>query len=142
MGLTRKQCQMLGIGHLYPGRLTGQGKRRGAAHVRGVMNRTEGRFAAILEMQRLFGEIRGWSFEPETLILGPRFTFTPDFKVEELDGTLTWYDVKGRHVWEDATIKIKAAALLLPQYRFAQARWVNNSEWKYRFFASGKEGTP
>jgi Holliday junction resolvase RusA-like endonuclease len=28
MGLTRKQCQMLGIGHLYPGRLTGKGKRR------------------------------------------------------------------------------------------------------------------
>ena len=141
MGLTRKQCEMLGIGHLYPSRPSKGGKRRGAAHVRGVMNRTEGRFAAILEMQRLFGEIKGWSFEPETLVLGPKLTFTPDFKVEELDGSLTWYDVKGKHVWEDSVVKAKAAAVIFPQYRFAQVRW-NGSEWKSRFFSSGKGDTP
>jgi hypothetical protein len=113
-------------------------KRRRAAHVPGVMNKTESRFAELLEARRLLGEIKGWAFEAETLPLGPEMTFCPDFRVEELDGSISFVDVKGAHVWEDSVIKGKTAATLYPQYAFYQAKWVKG-DWKIRRFKSGAE---
>jgi hypothetical protein len=87
------------------------------------MNLTERRYAEGLEARRLFGEIREWFFEPDTLPLGPEMTFKPDFRVEHLNNTVEYVDVKGRHMWEDATVKIKAAAVLYPEFLFVQAKW-------------------
>lgn len=139
MGLTRKQCEALGLGRFFPSPKAAS-KRKQAAHVRGVMNRTENRYAAALEAQRLTGEIRAWAFEVDTLVLAPGMTLTPDFRVEPVDpaARLIYVDVKGRHVWEDATVKIKAAAVMYPQHRFQQARW-DGWNWKLREFPSGVE---
>jgi hypothetical protein len=108
---------------------------RKAAHERFVMNRTEGLYAAELDRREAAGEIRGWEFERVTFRLGPEMTFTPDFSVEGLDGLFTFVDVKGKHTFEDSTIKVKAAAVLFPQHGFAQARLVAGA-WKERFFKS------
>jgi hypothetical protein len=103
------------------------------------MNRTESRFAEGLEARRLCGEIKVWAFEPEVLALGPEMSFCPDFRVVELDGSVSWYDVKRLRGWshEDATIKIKMAAVLYPDDAFYQARW-DGKTWKIRRFKSGR----
>lgn len=138
MGLTKKQCEALGIGNLFPKpKATAKGKRK-PSHVRGQMNRTEARYAEILEAQRLLGEIKSWTFEEDTLAIGPEMKFTPDFRVELLSGDISYIDVKGAYIYEDATCKIKAAAALYPQYRFSQAKWTGRS-WKIREFRSGRE---
>lgn len=97
------------------------------------MNRTENRYAEELEARRLLGEIRAWAFEVDTLRLGPEMTYTPDFRVEELDGSITYDDVKGRHTWEDSTVKAKTAAVLYPRHRFRQVRW-DGQGWQMRTF--------
>jgi RNA polymerase primary sigma factor len=136
MGLSKKQCEALGIGKLFPAPEPKAGRRR-AAHPRGVMNRTEDRYAEALEAQRLLGEIKAWSFEPDTLRLAPDMTYTPDFRVEPIDNSqLIYVDIKGKHIWEDATVKIKAAAVLYPQHRFQQVRW-DGWKWTVREFPAG-----
>ena len=107
--------------------------KRRPAHTRFVMNWTEERFAQVLEGRRLCKEIKSWEFERYTFRLGPEMTFTPDFAVQENDGWLTLIDVKGRHKWEDATIKIKAAALHYPFHRWQQAV-LKSGEWHIRTF--------
>lgn len=128
MGLTRAQARKLGI----PWPPDAKGR---PAHVPGQMNKLESRFALLLEARQWAGEIRGWWFEAETFALGPEMTFTPDFRVELLDGSFEFVDVKGAHTWEDSTIKIKAAAVLYPQHRFYQARW-KCGVWRTRMFRS------
>jgi hypothetical protein len=125
MGLTRAQAKKLGLS--WPCGAKGR-----PAHTPGQMNRLESRFACILEARRLTGEIRAWHFERDTLALGPEMTFQPDFVVEMPDGTLEYYDVKG-FVRDDATVKIKAAAVLYPQHRFYQAKW-RGGLWRTRLF--------
>jgi hypothetical protein len=53
-----------------------------------------------------------------------------------LDGRYTFVDVKGRFVWEDATVKIKAAAVLFPQHKFQQVKKAG-SAWVVREFPAG-----
>lgn len=132
MGLTRREAERLGIVHLYPQ------ARRQRSHTPSVPNLTERRFSEYLEVLRLAGEIRSYAFEPEVLPLGPEQSFLPDYRVDENDGSITWYDCKGKHIWCDSTVKIKAAAVMYPQYRFAQAKWLGKGRgWKIRFFRSG-----
>jgi hypothetical protein len=128
MGLTRRQAEQLGLGDLYP-RRSGR-----PARTPGVPNLTERRFAEHLEIRKLAGEIRSFAYEPEVLRLGPEMTLLMDYRIVELDYTYTYIDVKGRYVWEDSVIKIKAAAVMYPQHRFMQAKWTRNSGWKFRIF--------
>lgn len=110
--------------------------KRKAAHTRFTMNWTEERFARVLEGRRLCKEIKGWSFETYTFRLGPEMTFTPDFAVEENDGWMSFYDTKNaKHKWEDATIKIKTAAILYPYHHWNQAT-LRSGEWHIRTFRS------
>jgi hypothetical protein len=123
MRLTRKQAESLGLGDLFPsGKSGGRG---GPAHVRFAMNRTEARYAGHLEARRLAGEIGGWEFERDTLILSPDMTLTPDFRVELDDGWVEFHEVKRLHGWthEDSIVKTKAAAAIFPFHRFYLARW-------------------
>jgi hypothetical protein len=126
MGLSRKECERLGIAHLFPEKGSKGGG--GPAHTRFVMNLTESRFAEHLEGRRLAGEIRGWAFEEDTLVLAPDMTLTPDFRVDQLDGWSDYFDVKrskrdGGHTWEDSVVKSKAAAAIFPFHRFYLATW-------------------
>jgi hypothetical protein len=131
MNLTRADCERLGLDF---DKLYGGAKPTRASEVeagpprwpgeRGMMNKTEARFANNLEARRLAGEITAWEFEGDTLRLSPDMTYTPDFRVEHGVGQVDYYDVKGRHTWEDSIIKGKAAAVIFPQHRFFLATYV------------------
>jgi hypothetical protein len=132
MGFNRREVEQLGLSHLLPP--TRKPSKR--LHERFRMNKTESNYAETLEAARLLGEIRGWEFEKSTFVLAPTMTFTPDFRIEALDRRYTFVDVKGAHTWEDATVKIKAAAVLFPWHRWQQVRWIS-SMWKVREFPTG-----
>jgi hypothetical protein len=133
MGLSRKDCERMGLNFdtLYakalpvrvPDVVADKAKSK-AARGRGVMNYTEARFANHLEFQRIVGQITAWEFEADTLRLAPDMTYTPDFKVFDGDKPIRYYDVKGRHTWEDSIIKGKAAAVIFPQHEFYLAIYV------------------
>lgn len=95
--------------------------RANVRHQAGVMNRTEERYAELLQARKAAGEIADWWFEAVTLRLANRTGFTPDFMVQLPNGTLELHEVKG--FWrEDARVKIKVAAALFP-FRFVAVRW-------------------
>ena len=111
---------------------------------RGDMNATESKFAELLEVRRLTGEIAGWWFEPMAFRLADRTTYTPDFMVLLNDGTLELIDTKvywhgkggkkGRAGWEeDARVKVKIAAEMYPLFTFKGAV-LKDGAWIYEEF--------
>lgn len=94
------------------------------------MNKTETKHATTLEAGRLAGQILGWRFEPMKLRLGNSWTtsYTPDFAVFKIDGTIELQDVKGGAGWtDDARVKIKVAARLYPEFVFVGITYKRNS---------------
>ncbi len=83
----------------------------------GVMNGTESKYAAELEMLQRSGQIEWWAFEPIKLKLADRTFYTPDFCMMQSDGTIVFVEVKG-HWEDDARVKIKVAAKIFPMFRF------------------------
>lgn len=87
------------------------GARYGRRHTPGEMNKTEERYAAILQLRKHAGEIIDWHFEGHTFKLAADLRYTPDFGVLHVDGTYELIDVKGSGPIDDKSIvKIKAAA--------------------------------
>ena len=98
--MAEKMCNKPGVGHRY-------GKR----HIPGVMNKTEERYAEILQGRKLIGEVIEWHFEATTFKLADGLRYTPDFSVFLADGTVEYIDSKGTGPIDDKSIaKIKMAA--------------------------------
>ena len=97
----------------------------------GQMNKTEQRYADHLFARLAAKEIAWFKFEPMTLKLAEKTTYTPDFMVMQNDGRLEIHEVKG--FWlDDARVKIKMAAELFPfQFIGVQA---DGASWKYENF--------
>ena len=80
------------------------------------MNRLETAYAGQLALRQRAGEVCWWAFEPITLRLAPRTSYTPDFLVLLADGTIECVEVKA--LWsdgrvgyrDDARVKLKLAA--------------------------------
>jgi len=79
----------------------------------GQMNQTEKAYAALLEQERLFGNVAWFKFEGIKLRLADNTFYTPDFAVMLADGSMQLHEVKGRWM-DDARAKIKIAADLYP----------------------------
>lgn len=67
-----------------------------------VRSSWEANYARYLQWLQSMGKIAGWDYEPKTFVFekisrGTR-TYTPDFRVDNLDGTHEWHEVKG---WMD-----------------------------------------
>ena len=91
-------------------------------HKPGEMNKTEARFAELLELRKRAGEIEAWYFEPLKLRLAKGCFYTPDFLVIEATGRITFYEVKG--YWrDDAKVKYKTAAEKFKCFTFHSAMW-------------------
>ena len=87
----------------------------------GEMNKTEKEFADYLQKQLDEHKIFSFAFEPVTLKLAKDLRYTPDFFCHELDGTITFYEVKG--FWrDDALAKIKMASEKFPMFRFISVK--------------------
>lgn len=83
----------------------------------GELNKTEKAYEAHLQRMVLAGVIVWYRFEPLRMVLAARTTYTPDFLVQLADGHLEVHEVKG--FWtDDARVKIKVAAQMLPVFRF------------------------
>jgi hypothetical protein len=110
-------------------RPTGRASASNEPHAK--MNKTESAYAAHLETLRRVGEIVKWDFEPEKLRLADATFYTPDFRIQWPDGSISFDEVKG-HWEDDARVKIKVAARLHP-YQFRAVQRDGNG-WKYENF--------
>ena len=92
------------------------------------MNRTESKYAELLEAKRLAGEILYWEFERIKIRLGQSCYYTPDFLVIDAQGRIEFHEVKG--FWrDDARVKSKVAAEAVPwagwfAYQLKGGQWV------------------
>lgn len=75
-----------------------------------TMTRPEKLMMQRLASQKRTGVILNYAYEPIKLELGKRCTYTPDFIVDEIDGTKTIIETKGAYIREDSIIKLKWAA--------------------------------
>lgn len=123
------------------------------------MNKTEARYASLLEGLRMAGEIVDYSFEILALVLGPRCTYRPDFAVwpkgkvlpygmtalsqlyglvlppslHVLEG-LEIHETKGGYAREDSLVKIKSASQQFPWFRFNLCRY-QKGNWEIKTIA-------
>lgn len=94
--------------------------RAATATATGKMNRTEARFARLLDAMHAAGTIRAWAFEAEKFRLADRTWWTPDFRVTLPDGRNAFVEVKARTRggsvrWtDDGAVKAKTAPELHP----------------------------
>lgn len=95
------------------------------AHVKreeGKMNKTEAQYElSVLIPLKAAGIVAEWRFEGITLRLADKTTYTPDFLVVLVDGSIELHEVKGS--WkaanqDDSRVKIKVAPVLFPWFRF------------------------
>jgi hypothetical protein len=89
-----------------------QGQRAPAVAIplKDKLNKTERRYADILQARWDRGEIQEYLTQEITLKIGEDCRYTPDFCVIELGGTITFIEIKGGFVREDAIVKFRAAA--------------------------------
>lgn len=82
----------------------------------GELNKTETRFAQLLELERHAGKVRWWKFEGIKLMLAKNTSITVDFAVLPDSNVLTMIDVKGAKALftDDARAKMKVAAETYP----------------------------
>lgn len=97
------------------------------------MTKTEQAYARQLEIEKRAGLILDYAFHPESLRLGERCRFEPDFRVILPDFTVEFREVKGRKgesfwVEEDALIKLRVAAKLHP-YRLCVVWPLKGGGW-------------
>ena len=112
-------------------RFTGLSKGRTAK--RGMMNKTETRYAADLEIMKANGTIINYWFEPFSLRLshaasGQPARYTPDFLLLYPDGRTVVVDVKGGMVDNAAIVRAKCAAELFSLWEFWIVQW-KDKKW-------------
>jgi hypothetical protein len=77
------------------------------------MNKTEKARAIELEALKRSGQIVGWWYEAVTFKLADDCRYTPDFLIQESDGSLRLEETKG--FWrDDAKVKTKVYASRFP----------------------------
>lgn len=95
------------------------------------MNKTEAKYADLLERRKRNGEIIDYKFEPFRLILADNTTYCPDFLVV-LEDRFEIHEVKG--FWrDDARVKIKVASRQFPWFLFIAVQY-KQKQWKYELF--------
>jgi hypothetical protein len=97
------------------------------------MNKTEARYARMLDAQRAAGLIRSWAFEAVKLRLAERTFYTPDFFVVGNAAGVEFHEIKG-HWEDDARVKIKVAAQLFPMFAFLALRPIKGGGWSREEF--------
>lgn len=102
------------------------------------MNKTEIRYAAVLEGLKRAGQILWYRFEGMKLRLADNTFYTPDFAVMRDDNVIECHEVKG--FWmDDARVKIKVAAEMYPFRFYAVKERAKKSGGGYEYEAFGGE---
>jgi hypothetical protein len=95
------------------------------------LNKTEERYLTLLKRQE--GIILTQAIRVK--IGAVRCWYLPDFAVIRPDGGITFHEVKGAKVWDDARVKFQAAVTLYPQFEWVWAQWKNN-QWDISRYAN------
>lgn len=85
------------------------------------MNGIESRFSEYLNARLRRGEIAGFGYEQMMLRFGcadAPLSYSPDFTVRELSGSLTQIEIKGAYCWKADLVRWKAAKASFPWFRF------------------------
>lgn len=92
-------------------------------------NKTERRFELeYLKAWLIEGKIdRYGSHESIQIEIANGARFRPDWPTWK-DGRLTFYEVKGKKIWDDAKDRLKIAARSYPEFKFYVCQW-NGCEW-------------
>ena len=109
---------------------------------KGVMNKTEAKFATRLQLLKAAGEILGYHYEALKFVVVPGLSskriavhYTPDFVVQRADFELELIDVKAGAGWEDdARVKIKAAAERFPEFHWVGYTLTKKGDWEREEF--------
>ena len=97
----------------------------------GKMNKTEIAYSKYLEVQKQFGDVAWYEFEPMNLRIADKCFYAVDFIIMLKNGQIECHEVKG--YWtDDALVKIKAAATKFP-FRFISVKLVKG-QWEIREF--------
>jgi hypothetical protein len=80
------------------------------------MNKTEARYAELLESRKIAGEIIWYLYEGWTFKMADDTRYTPDFAVLLSNNEIECHEVKGAKVIfrDDAKVKLKVAARMFP----------------------------
>jgi hypothetical protein len=110
----RNAGHMRGGFHAYSRAHAGRREDLGGLYVR---SRWEANYARVLNVLLARGAIREWQYEAKTFLFekvnrGTR-SYTPDFRVEQPDGSIEWHEVKG---WMDdkSRVRLDLMAKLYP----------------------------
>lgn len=107
-------------------------------HKRGKMNKTEERYAALLDARVLAGGVDRYWFEPGSWRVreGARAChYTPDFMVQLADHSIEMVDVKGAPAQDDALVKAKVCAAEYPLFLWVWESWKGTRKgWERREF--------
>ena len=91
------------------------------------MNKTEARYARLLDVELKEGEALSWEFEKVKLKLAEKDFYTPDFFVVR-PHLFEFIEIKGGYIREDATEKFKFAREMYPWFRFVMMQY-NKGKW-------------
>lgn len=94
----------------------------------GEMNKTEQRYAGVLDLRKMAGEVIAYWFDALKLRIGDNCFFETDFLVLLSSGELEVHEVKGGYITDDGLVKFKSAQMIYP-FRFRMMQWVEG-EWR------------
>lgn len=100
---------------------------------RNAMNKTERRWAQVLDGYMAVGMVKEYHYERFKLKIGKRCWYTPDFLVV-FENRIEIHEVKG--FWrDDARVKVKACRDLYPFYRWIAISWNSKGKkWEHEIF--------
>jgi hypothetical protein len=99
-------------------------------------NKTEEKYAQLLELKKRSGEIVDYQYESIKLVLADRTTYLPDFFVT-YPTHFEVHEVKG--FWRNsARVKIKTAAAQFPHFKFIAIQ-LKKGNWLIESFPPHKE---
>jgi hypothetical protein len=105
-------------------------------------SRVEKQFAEFGAERVRNGPLQRCDYEPVTLRIGERCTFTPDFRLVLKNGDIQLIEVKGRmadgkpYVRDKAMNKLKAAAVLHPMWAFFLVWPDGSGGWNWRLIGN------
>ena len=94
------------------------------------MNKTEARYAAILDIYKRKGEILDWEFEGVTLKLADDSRYTPDFAITLYGGHIRFVETKGGFIREAALVRFKVAKSKWKAFDFQLWQW-KSGDWTH-----------
>lgn len=94
------------------------------------MNKTEQRYADILDGLKRMGIVRRWEFEGIRMKLADGAFYRPDFLVWKCDDTMECIEIKGSFIREASLVRYKVARDSYPIFKFKMLQYTRKKGWE------------